>query len=62
VLAPQPLLQIEEGQSPPFVKSDDFAVSNKVLVKFPGLFDQLRKLPVIRRKSREKISTLSLLR
>ena len=28
VLAPQPLLQIEEGQSPAFVKSNDFAVSN----------------------------------
>src|SRR5258705_7600756 len=28
VLAPKPLLQIEERQSPPFVKSDDFAVSN----------------------------------
>src|SRR6476659_629418 len=45
VLSPQPRLQIEEGQSPPFVKSDDFAVNNKVLVKFSGLFDQLRKLP-----------------
>src|SRR6266481_854139 len=44
-LTPQPLLQIEEGQSPPFVKSDDFAVNNQLLVKPSGLFDQLRKLP-----------------
>ncbi len=45
VLAPKPLLQVEEGQAPPFVKSDDFAVSNYFLVKPRGLFDQLRKLP-----------------
>jgi hypothetical protein len=45
VLAPQPLLQIKEGQSPPFVKSDDFAVRNQLMVKPSGLVDQLRKLP-----------------
>ena len=44
VLASEPFLQIEEAQSPFFVESDDLTVSNQLLAKPSGLFDQLRKL------------------
>ena len=44
VLAPESFLQIEERQSPAFRKSDDFAVSNQLLVELHGLFDELREL------------------
>src|SRR5215813_6580283 len=60
ILPAEALLQIEEGQPSPFVKSDDFAINNYLLIKPRCLFNQFGKL---RRNSsqiaRENLDSLS---
>src|SRR5206468_3824211 len=44
-LAPEPPLQIEEGEAATLLIGDDFTVNNHFLLEVPGLICQFRKLP-----------------